>query len=415
MAIHTRHISLVTAIFILFGATSYSSAAEKNANTKTSQRTKNIEVARGLDAKSIYQLVSDTVVLIKSDNAGKKTQGSGVAYFVGGSRENPVTWIATNAHVVTDSPQVQVKWKGEKYSAAVKFIDNDIDLALLMIEGIRVPTVTVRADQPDIGESVYAIGSPLGLENSISDGILSGKRAKDDILLLQTTAPISPGNSGGGLFDSQGKLIGITTFKFKNGENINFAVDAQYVFRLHDVMLPVEMLREYARIFKDYDTVESDNPLNAAIISDYGQEAINSKALHKWLINERTAEGQYIYELVREKLNSEVAAQILRNFLNSRISQKPEIIEIKKEIRRLSCHLLPTDGYGKSMDYYLYIDLTTKRINGANANFSESDIKWNLNTFKVDLNRYTGILTVRREDESPFYTGTCADVGEKKF
>jgi len=253
------------------------------------------------------------------------------------------------------------------------------------------------------------------LENSISNGIVSGKRTREGVLLLQTTAPISPGNSGGGLFDAQGKLIGITTFKLKNGENINFAVEAQYVTRLHDVMIPTGVLRAYAEIFKDPNTVESADPANALIISEHGQALINSKALPKWLISERAADGRYVYESLLLNISSEVAAPILRSFLNSQKTINPEIIEPKKDIKKLVCHLVSTGSDGKSTDGVFLIDFSTRKVNGDDASISDSYIEWKMKgRWKFVLNRYTGILTAGN-DESTLYSGSCAPAGEKKF
>ena len=81
-----------------------------------------------------------------------------------------------------------------------------------------------------VGEKVYAIGAPkglqLGLGLSIADGIVSAKRSIGTRNLVQTTAPISAGSSGGGLFDSEGKLVGITTFTIEDTQNLNFALAA---------------------------------------------------------------------------------------------------------------------------------------------------------------------------------------------
>lgn len=80
-----------------------------------------------------------------------------------------------------------------------------------------------------VGEKVIVIGSPQGLENTVSDGILSAVREYDSIRYLQITAPISPGSSGGPVLDQTGEVIGIATFQFKKGQNLNFAVDSKYV------------------------------------------------------------------------------------------------------------------------------------------------------------------------------------------
>jgi len=78
-----------------------------------------------------------------------------------------------------------------------------------------------------IGEPVFTVGAPQGLELSLADGIVSSKRSIDEGRLIQTSAPISKGSSGGGLFDAEGNLVGITTFMLKDAQNLNFAIAAE--------------------------------------------------------------------------------------------------------------------------------------------------------------------------------------------
>lgn len=79
------------------------------------------------------------------------------------------------------------------------------------------------------GQKVYAIGAPQGLELSLSDGLVSSLRDIPGGTVIQTTAPISPGSSGGGLFDASGRLVGIMTFQHRYGQNLNFAVPADWI------------------------------------------------------------------------------------------------------------------------------------------------------------------------------------------
>ena len=82
------------------------------------------------------------------------------------------------------------------------------------------------------GQKVFAIGAPQGLELTISEGIVSSLRETKLGTVIQTTAPISPGSSGGGLFNVSGQLIGITTFQSKTGQNLNFAVPADWIAQM---------------------------------------------------------------------------------------------------------------------------------------------------------------------------------------
>ncbi len=82
-----------------------------------------------------------------------------------------------------------------------------------------------------MGEQAYTIGAPRGLELTFANGIVSSKRSEKGLNLLQTTAPVSAGSSGGGLFDAWGNLMGVTTFIIKDAQNINFAVAASDFLR----------------------------------------------------------------------------------------------------------------------------------------------------------------------------------------
>ena len=81
-----------------------------------------------------------------------------------------------------------------------------------------------RYSDLQIGERVYTVGSPQALDRTLGEGIISGLRSLRGIRHIQTTAPISPGSSGGGLFDRHGNLIGITTFLLKDSQSLNFAI-----------------------------------------------------------------------------------------------------------------------------------------------------------------------------------------------
>ena len=108
--------------------------------------------------------------------------------------------------------------------------DKPHDLCLLRINDKIGPTLKTRESKSlKVGQRVYAIGAPLGLELSFSEGIISSLRKADGGFVIQTTTPISPGSSGGGLFDEDGILIGVTTFQTAKGQNLNFAVPAEWI------------------------------------------------------------------------------------------------------------------------------------------------------------------------------------------
>jgi S1-C subfamily serine protease len=141
--------------------------------------------------------------------------------------------IVTNLHVIRGADAAVVKLAtGQLHEApTVVGIDSQKDLALLKIDGASFPAVELGNSQDAaIGERVYAIGAPKGLELTMTDGIVSGRRDSPfGYQLIQTSAALSSGSSGGGLFDQSGRLIAVTTSKIDDGESLNFAIPVNYV------------------------------------------------------------------------------------------------------------------------------------------------------------------------------------------
>jgi len=126
------------------------------------------------------------------------------------------------------------------------------DLAVLKAEGHSLAHLSVGdSDSVRVGERVIAIGSPLSLETTVSDGIVSAIRKQADGTIFQITAPISPGSSGGVLLDTTGRAIGVTTAYIAEGQNLNFAVPinfAKSLLRSNEVVdLEVALLLERRR------------------------------------------------------------------------------------------------------------------------------------------------------------------------
>jgi TPR repeat protein len=112
------------------------------------------------------------------------------------------------------------------YTPVLKFYDDQRDTAVLKISGQDFDAFGVVARRVRIGERVFAIGNPRGLEQSISEGIVSGNRELDGLSWIQHSAPISPGSSGGALISASGELLGINSRTRKESQNLNFAVPA---------------------------------------------------------------------------------------------------------------------------------------------------------------------------------------------
>ena len=139
--------------------------------------------------------------------------------------------VVTNLHVIRGAQRVEIhtlEGKGRTYPVnGALAIDEEGDLALLSVDmpAERSRPLDLAAGLPEEGESVFAIGNPLRLEGSVSDGIVSAVREVPDIgRIIQITAPVSHGNSGSPLFNMRGQVIGIVTVKVTNGQNINLAL-----------------------------------------------------------------------------------------------------------------------------------------------------------------------------------------------
>jgi S1-C subfamily serine protease len=142
--------------------------------------------------------------------------------------------ILTNAHVVEDVDTVSVVLKdGRRFDAKVLGIDRVTDVAVLKIEATGLPTARLgNSDNLQPGQAAIAIGNPLGLDNTVTEGIISatGRSSSDvgvpaeRVRFIQTDAAINPGNSGGPLLNSNGEVIGINTAIIQGAQGIGFAI-----------------------------------------------------------------------------------------------------------------------------------------------------------------------------------------------
>jgi hypothetical protein len=136
--------------------------------------------------------------------------------------------IVTNYHVIETGNVAIVKFPDDSAFPVdgVLAADKVRDLAIIKIHGKSFRTLALGdSDDIEVGEEVVAIGNPLSLESTVSNGLISGVRTSKEFgKFLQTTAPISPGSSGGPLFNMHGEVVGINTLYLKVGENLNFAI-----------------------------------------------------------------------------------------------------------------------------------------------------------------------------------------------
>jgi S1-C subfamily serine protease len=189
---------------------------------------------------ALVRELQPSVVAVLTD-AG---EGSGVVYSGDGT-------VVTNDHVVAGADEVQVAFvDGERVDAEVEATDPRSDLAVLRVERDGLPAAPFARELPAVGELAVAMGNPLGFENSVTAGIISGlhraipgsaARTPALVDLVQTDAPISPGNSGGALLDARGQVVGINVAYIPPGEtgavSIGFAIPSPTVVDVVEQLL----------------------------------------------------------------------------------------------------------------------------------------------------------------------------------
>lgn len=173
-------------------------------------------------------LLASSIVMITIHDKKGNPLGSGSGIMI-----NEQGYILTNNHVACQGNFYSVRIEGDDQAyqtdEMIKY-NQLLDLAIIRIDRTLQPVPFYQGEKPLVrGQKVVAIGSPLGLFNSVSDGIISGFRNIDDVDMIQFTAPTSRGSSGGAVFNMYGEVIGISTAGIDYGQNINLAVGYEYI------------------------------------------------------------------------------------------------------------------------------------------------------------------------------------------
>ncbi len=209
------------------GHAALSQAGASSVSQRTVINTAGSADAAGRDVreKSFEELaqLASSIVMITMYDAGKEPVGTGSGIMIG--RDG---YILTNNHVVAGGRFYAVQMEDDEKvyptDEVIKYNSN-LDLSVIRIDKQLNPLPIYKGAKKLVrGQKVVAIGSPLGLFNSVSDGIISGFRNIRDVNMIQFTAPTSPGSSGGAVLNMQGEVIGISTAGIDNGQNINLAV-----------------------------------------------------------------------------------------------------------------------------------------------------------------------------------------------
>jgi len=178
-----------------------------------------------LQPDQLYSAVSPSIVALDVENVSGK-HFVGTAFLAAGSGLAVTAW-----HVVHDARRVEARFSDNHRVTVIGLVDKNekLDLALLQLAAGSRPRITLSASTPRIGSRVYLVGSPRGLDFSISEGLISQIRTLDGVRYYQLSCPISPGDSGGPVLNDRGEAIGVVSWRKADAESIGFAIPSSMI------------------------------------------------------------------------------------------------------------------------------------------------------------------------------------------
>ncbi len=260
----------------VFNSASFIKNYDRNAISK-----KEAEIAsslKELSPKEIFNSCSPAVIYIETYDANDNPDAFGSGFFI---TSNGVA--VTNFHVLEDAISATAKLGNNHYTVTgVLYFDEELDFAVIKTNATNVPYLNI-GNSIDLysGDEIYTIGNPQGLTNTISDGIISNPNREDFNGMIQITAPISPGSSGGALLNTYGEVIGITTASLTSGQNLNFAVPINEVVNKNELptietKYNMVTMEDFASA-NEYNNNKIEPPKNIRVVKQQ-----NSSAYIQW-------------------------------------------------------------------------------------------------------------------------------------
>lgn len=269
-------------------------------------------VAHAETTQEIAKRAFRSTVLLVMEDANGQPLSLGSGFIV---REGQ---IATNLHVVEGAAKGYAKRVGQKTKyniEGITAVDLKRDLVILKLSTPSVQPLSLgNSDAVQVGESVYAVGNPQGLEGTFSQGIVSGIRDIDTDKLLQITAPLSPGSSGGPVLNTQGEVIGVSVATYLGGQNLNFAIPSDYLKTLLGKIGPVKPLAQ-----------TKSAKAKGSILEDLGG---------------RISEGVVVAQLMWDMPMNQFSGRYSFSLRN----------QLKEPVKNVNCLLIFQDSKGNTLD-----------------------------------------------------------------
>ena len=252
-----------------------------------------VPLAGAQTAQQIAKRAFDSTVLLIMEDTNGQPVGLGSGFFVKPQQ------IATNLHVIEGAASGYAKLVGQKTKyeiVGVSAIDRKRDLAILNVEAWGIQALSLGdSDTVMVGETVYAVGNPHGLEGTFSQGIVSGVRTVRTDKLIQLTAPISPGSSGGPVLNDSGNVVGVSVAMFRSGQNLNFAIPSNYLSELISRIRPPTPLSQ-----------SQQGKSRRSILSNYGGRSVEGVTAGKFKYSRYNSNGRIVQFSFRNRLRKDV-------------------------------------------------------------------------------------------------------------
>ncbi len=279
----------------------------------------------------IERLYGKAVVFLRVADQDRNVfkQGSGFVISEDG-------WTVTNHHVIVNGKYAVARFPDGREFAVEKVLayEPKLDLAVLKLEGATGLVTTKMGDSSKVilGEQAVAIGSPEGMEHTISDGLISAWRDMGEgYKYIQISVPISHGSSGGALFNMRGEVIGVTSAGLDRGQNLNFAIPINFVKELMKNPKPVALAELPEERPEDGEKKTEDTAADAELIrGPDGSIVCNNRNLNfgfrlsdnSWNVSEESKDGDYLL-----KCNSPDLQVQVHTFLAKKGLTEAELVE----------------------------------------------------------------------------------------
>jgi tetratricopeptide (TPR) repeat protein len=279
--------------------------------------------AETIDLKSLAQNARPAVMLLVVSDASGKEIAKGTGFLVSGDGK-----LITNHHVIENAASVVAKADngGLFHLKGVLADDPKNDLVLLKLEGKDLPFISLgNSDKIEVGTRIAVIGSPLGLEGTLSEGIVSAERdLEGEFKMLQITAAISPGSSGSPVLNAKGEVVGVARALLQEGQALNFAVPVSYVRALTANSQKTFSVRSFnTTVVSDADKIFTDPDWSATFLARDAQDYVELLK-HAQALVRRFPESPHAYAVLGEAFER-------LNFLTEAVTACKEAIKLKPD------------------------------------------------------------------------------------